>query len=137
MFACERGKGSLTSPNAAAATPRWAEDAPSLTSSASTSTTKRKVGGGEFDNLRSDVARRPPLEVLYASFNPLTKALSEATTPLWKRDHPNRGKVNIENPKENPAEEENQHHTVGDPTSETIGLDKEADGGVEKGGGGD
>lgn len=27
MFACERGTGDLVSPNEAAATPRWAEDA--------------------------------------------------------------------------------------------------------------
>ncbi|CAM9735018.1 unnamed protein product, partial [Laminaria digitata] len=93
MFACERGKGALTSPNAAAATPRWAEDAapsvngaapPSspdldgLDGGAAVATGKRKAnggGGGEESNLRSDVARKTPLEAFTATFDPLRRVI--------------------------------------------------------------
>lgn len=66
MFACERGTGDLVSPNAAAATPRWAVDAPRLSRRSET------VTGGEFSSLRSDVARKSPLEALYAFRDLLT-----------------------------------------------------------------
>lgn len=89
MFACERGKGALTSPNAAAATPRWAEDAapnvngaapPSSSSGLDGSTAvtgKGKASGrGRGDsNLRSDVARKTPLEAFTATFDPLRRVI--------------------------------------------------------------
>lgn len=84
MFACERGQGGLTSPNAAAATPRWAEDALSPTASPEEEEArkrKRRVTGGEFENLRSDIVRKPFQQALYATFKPLTEALDEFAAP--------------------------------------------------------
>lgn len=63
MFACERGTGDLISPNLAAATPRWAEDAPSMPSSS------QAVASGEFTALRSDIRRNTPLDVYLAGRN--------------------------------------------------------------------
>lgn len=97
MFACERGKGSLTSPNAAAAAPRWAEDAlPRSSNNSNTgakeededsnnsNTKKKKKNSGEFDDLRTDVVRKSPLEALYSAFSPLQKAIASATTPFLR-----------------------------------------------------
>lgn len=83
MFSCERGKGALTSPNAAAATPRWDEDATTaehgfvdddITASISNSNrVKRNSGSG---SLRTDVARKTPLERFTATFDPLRKLVN-------------------------------------------------------------
>ena len=87
MFACEREKGAIVSPNAAAATPRWAEDAapsvkgstPSNLDGAKVATEKRKVnGGGGVGNLRPDIARKSPLEIFTATFDPLRRAINAA-----------------------------------------------------------
>ncbi len=97
MFACERGKGSLTSPNAAAATPRWAQDAAPTPdamsratadnisrnkarrgSSSSSSSSSGGGGGGSKSNLRTDVVRRTPFEVFTSAFDPLRNLLAAA-----------------------------------------------------------
>ncbi|CAM9496956.1 unnamed protein product [Pylaiella littoralis] len=101
MFACERGKGALTSPNAAAATPRWDEDAaaelgfeeddgdgvksssrggggrPTTTTTAAAAGGRNEINGLEGSSLRTDVARKTPLEVFSSAFDPLRK-LAEA-----------------------------------------------------------
>lgn len=66
MFACERGKGALKSPNAAAATPRWAEDA---------TVGSGRISGPFPNELRSDVLRKTPLERFTSAFNPLRKIM--------------------------------------------------------------
>lgn len=84
MFACERGTGVLPSPNAAAATPRWAQDATPTMSKATALNIQRNkakraenddAGGGgrsgDSDKLRTDIARKTPLEVFTAAFDPL------------------------------------------------------------------
>lgn len=84
MFACERGTGVLPSPNAAAATPRWAQDATPTMSKATAANIRRNkarraesddAGGGgrngDSDKLRTDIARKTPLEAFTAAFNPL------------------------------------------------------------------
>lgn len=105
MFACERGKGSLTSPNAAAATPRWAEDAttgPPMSSATAENIRRNKAkrknydgddagagaesGGDEVDvwgksldnSLRTDIVQKTPLETLTAAFDPLRDLIDEA-----------------------------------------------------------
>lgn len=84
MFACERGTGALPSPNAAAATPRWAEDAtPTMPKTNAPNIRRNTVKrarnddaggggrGGGSDKLRTDIARKTPLEAFTAAFNPL------------------------------------------------------------------
>ncbi|CAM9677289.1 unnamed protein product [Ectocarpus sp. 12 AP-2014] len=84
MFACERGTGTLPSPNAAAAAPRWAEDAtptmPKTTAPKIRRNMVKRAGsddagggglGGGSDKLRTDIARKTPLEAFTAAFNPL------------------------------------------------------------------
>lgn len=85
-FACERGKGSLTSPNAAAATPRWAQDAAptpdnmSRATAANISRNKaRRVEKERGTTLRTDVARKTPLEAFSKALDPL-RNLAEATS---------------------------------------------------------
>lgn len=96
MFACERGKGALTSPNAAAATPRWDEDAAAelgfeeddgdgvksssrggggrpTTTTAAAAGGRNEINGLEGSSLRTDVARKTPLEVFSSAFDPLRK----------------------------------------------------------------
>ena len=85
-FACERGKGSLTSPNAAAATPRWAQDAAptpdnmSRATAANISRNKaRRVEKEPGTTLRTDVARKTPLEAFSKALDPL-RNLAEAAS---------------------------------------------------------
>ena len=58
MFACERSKGRFMSPNAAAATPRWAEDDPS--------------SGRATEDLRSDLLHKTPLATAFQLLRKVT-----------------------------------------------------------------
>lgn len=108
-FACERGKGSLTSPNAAAATPRWAQDAAptpdrmSAATAANISRNKARRGKEEGTTLRTDVARDTPLEALSKALDPL-RTLAEAAEKHDFAAGKNEPKKQAENQAENQTE---------------------------------